>query len=86
MKGSEYVAVVRLTDRAGAVLAAAGETCERVPATSLDGLLRNGDIKIAAKVGGYCPPTPGGQVMNVAEAGEGEFVKPERSPRWKGKE
>ena len=45
MNGSDYVAVVRLTNKAGQVLAMPGETCERVPVTSLAQLAINGDIQ-----------------------------------------
>lgn len=47
MKGSDYVAVVRLTtkgDPVPEVLAMPGETCERVPAASLGWLLADGLI------------------------------------------
>lgn len=39
MKGSNYRAKVELTNKAGDVLAAVGETCERVPDVSLPWLL-----------------------------------------------
>lgn len=45
MKGSDFVAVERLTNKAGEVLAAAGESCDRVPAESLGWLLRDGLIR-----------------------------------------
>lgn len=46
MKGADYVAVVRLTDRFGKVLAAPGKSCDRVPDASLDWLLRDGLIRV----------------------------------------
>lgn len=45
MKGSDYVAVRRLTNREGEVLAMPGATCERVPESSLSWLLDRGWIK-----------------------------------------
>jgi hypothetical protein len=47
--GADFVAVVRLTNKAGAVLAAPGDTCERVPAASLEWLERDGLIKRAER-------------------------------------
>lgn len=44
MKGADYVAVVRITDRAGKVTAAPGASCEHVPAESLSWLLEAGAI------------------------------------------
>lgn len=44
MSGKQYVAMVRLSDRAGAVLADIGETCERVPESSLAWLIEQGLI------------------------------------------
>jgi hypothetical protein len=44
MKGADYVATERLTNRAGAVVAAKGETCERVDPKSLPWLLDGGHI------------------------------------------
>jgi len=44
MKGADYIAINRITNRAGMVLAATGETCERVPADALGWLLEGGDI------------------------------------------
>jgi len=45
MKGADYIATTRLTNRAGHVLAAVGETCERVDPNYLPVGLANGDIK-----------------------------------------
>jgi len=45
LKGADYIATTRLTNRAGQVLAATGETCERVDPNSLAACLANGDIK-----------------------------------------
>lgn len=42
--GARFRAVVRLTDRSGAVVAAPGETCERVNPASLPWLLEQGLI------------------------------------------
>ena len=47
LKGADFVAVVAIYDKPGRVLAALGETCERVPQASLgwlavDGLIRRG--------------------------------------------
>lgn len=47
MNPADFVAVVRLTNRAGDVLAAAGASCERVPADSLGWLLEQGLIRRA---------------------------------------
>lgn len=44
VNGSECIAVVRLSDADDATLAAPGETCERIPADSLGGLLEAGLI------------------------------------------
>ena len=45
LKGADFVALKRLTDKPGNVLAAVGETCERVPAESLGWLLEKGAIQ-----------------------------------------
>lgn len=45
MTGADYIARVRLTTKAGDVLAMPGETCERVPASSLPWLLAGGRIE-----------------------------------------
>lgn len=47
MKGSDFVAVRRLTNKAGEVLAAVGATCERVPEASLAALEARGAIRRA---------------------------------------
>lgn len=39
MKGKDYIAQVELTNRAGEVLAAVGERCDRVPEKSLGWLI-----------------------------------------------
>lgn len=44
MTGADYVAVRRLSDRANRTIAEVGETCERVPVSSLPGLLASGKI------------------------------------------
>ena len=44
MNGVDYVALRRLSDKADETLAAVGETCDRVPASSLPGLLASGKI------------------------------------------
>lgn len=44
MNGADYVALRRLSNKADETLAAVGETCERVPASSLPGLLASGKI------------------------------------------
>lgn len=44
MNGKDYVARVALTDKAGQVVAAEGETCERVSASSLPWLIEQGLI------------------------------------------
>ncbi len=44
---AQYVALVRLSDRHDCTLAAAGETCEHVPADSLAWLLEQGLIVLA---------------------------------------
>jgi hypothetical protein len=46
LKGKDFIALRRLSDAAGRTLADVGETCERVPASSLPGLLAHG-AKIA---------------------------------------
>lgn len=45
MNGKDYRARVRLSNQADDTLAEAGETCERVPASSLDGLLNSALIE-----------------------------------------
>lgn len=45
MHGAEYVALTGLSAADGAPFAAVGETCERVPASSLPWLLRAGCIR-----------------------------------------
>ena len=49
MKGADYMAVRRITNREGKVLAAVGATCENVPANALSWLLEGGDIAPATK-------------------------------------
>lgn len=44
MNGTDYIAAAQLTDKSGDVLAAPGEACDRVPATSLPWLLEQGYI------------------------------------------
>lgn len=49
--GKDFIAVARIYDKSGALLAAAGEPCDKVPAKSLDWLVRLGRITAApAKV------------------------------------
>jgi len=43
--GKDYVAKVRLSDREDRTLAAIGETCERVPAESLEWLIADGHVE-----------------------------------------
>jgi hypothetical protein len=50
MEGKNYVALRRLSNRDDVTLAAVGETCERVPITSLPGLLKSGRIEPAPVV------------------------------------
>jgi hypothetical protein len=45
MNGAEYVALVELTQKDGSVVAAPGETCERVNPKSLGWLLDGGYIE-----------------------------------------
>lgn len=47
MTGAEFVALVRLSGPNDVTLAVPGETCERVPASSLPGLLASGRIQPA---------------------------------------
>ena len=49
MKGSDYVAVRRITNREGKVLAAVGHSCDRVPVDALGWLLEGGDIEAKPK-------------------------------------
>jgi hypothetical protein len=49
MKGSDYIARVELSDKAGAVLAVPGEACDGVPAASLPWLLAQQLIAPATK-------------------------------------
>ncbi len=42
--GSKYIATVELTSKAGEVLAAPGQACDRVPGSSLSWLLAQGLI------------------------------------------
>ena len=44
MNGVDYVALRRLSTRDDETLAVVGETCDRVPASSLPGLLASGKI------------------------------------------
>lgn len=46
MNGKEYVALRRLSTNDDATLALVGETCERVPVSSLPGLLASGKIAL----------------------------------------
>jgi hypothetical protein len=64
MRGSEYVAVVDLTDRKGDVLAPAGATCERVPASSLVWLKEQGHVRPAPKA------ARGGETLEIPTRGE----------------
>lgn len=51
MSGGDFVAVVRLSTKANVTLALPGETCERVPAASLEWLERGGRIcRVTAEV------------------------------------
>ena len=45
MNGADYIAVVRLSTKANDTLALPGETCERVPASSLSWLVAQGLIE-----------------------------------------
>ena len=56
LKGSDYVAVVRITDAPGNVLAAPGQTCERVPSVNLESLARRGRIKRVERPAVMAPP------------------------------
>jgi hypothetical protein len=47
MNGKDYRALRRLSTRDDVTLAHVGETCERVPASSLPGLLASGKIEPA---------------------------------------
>ncbi len=49
LRGSDFIANTRLTDLAGAVLAAVGDTCERVPVSSLDWLEEQGLVRRAKR-------------------------------------
>lgn len=49
MTGTNFVAVRRLTDKEGNVLAEPGQECDRVPEESLGWLLNSGWIKAAEK-------------------------------------
>jgi hypothetical protein len=57
MNGLDYVALRRLSAKDDTTLAEVGQTCERVPASSLPGLLASGKIKLA---GGIVPAPPSG--------------------------
>lgn len=46
--GKDYVARETLYNRTGTVIAVVGQTCERVPATSLPWLLEGGHIAFAS--------------------------------------
>lgn len=48
MNGRDYVALVRLSDKADRTLADVGERCDRVPPASLPGLLESGRIEFFA--------------------------------------
>lgn len=45
MNGKDFIALRRLSTRADVTLADVGETCERVPISSLPGLLNSGKIR-----------------------------------------
>jgi hypothetical protein len=45
LKGADFIAVVRLTNAKGIVLAAVGKSCEKVPESSLGWLERDGLIR-----------------------------------------
>lgn len=47
LKGKDYIALRRLSTKDDQTLAVPGETCERVPASSLPSLLASGKIRIA---------------------------------------
>ncbi len=44
LKGEDFIALRRLSDRADNTLAVEGETCDRVPVVSLAPLLNSGQI------------------------------------------
>lgn len=50
MNGKDYVALKRISDICDNTTAAAGETCERVPAADLADLLAEGAIELAQPV------------------------------------
>lgn len=50
MNGADYVALRRLSTKDDITLAVPGEACERVPASSLPGLLASGKIAPAPPV------------------------------------
>jgi hypothetical protein len=50
MNGADYVAMTRITTKAGDVLAMPGETCERVPTNALAVLAGGGSIAIVSDV------------------------------------
>lgn len=49
LKGADFVARRRLSNAADETLAAVGEFCDRVPASSLPGLLQSGKIERATR-------------------------------------
>lgn len=60
LNGRDYVAVVRITNRSGDVLAAVGHTCERVPRDVLESLERRGKIRRSPRPVRVVPEREGG--------------------------
>jgi hypothetical protein len=58
LQGKDFVARVRLSDRRDTTLAVEGQTCERVPVSSLAGLLADGAIVPAPVAIPVDPVTP----------------------------
>lgn len=81
MNGADFVAVVRLSNRENETLALPGETCDRIPASSLAWLAEQGLVSERPRApfasGGFVP----GPATLIAGDGEPEFVHPKPARR-----
>jgi hypothetical protein len=68
MNGADYVATVRLTNKAGDVLAMPGDTCERVPDESLPWLFGQGLIATLTAWASANPASPALPAPAVTDA------------------
>lgn len=58
LNGADYVAIKRVSDVRNKTLAMPGETCERVPASALDWLLKQDHIRRKPDVERRAPTPP----------------------------